>query len=184
MKSYWIFVLAMVAAKPVFGGEAGCVTVQMQGSIEVPFRTLQEAQLLNMELYKEIGVAVKWEEAGRRRKNAECVPILMEFHSKPAREELPGALAFAMPYEVRERRIRIFVERVLGTQRTGTQAAMQLGYVMAHEIGHILEGVSRHSVEGVMKEQVLGVRVFTTRLRFAPVDVGLIHAGLKKMREQ
>lgn len=181
MKTNWIVVIAAMAGMPCLAGSAGCVTVRMQGSIEVPFRTLQAAQLWNTQLFQEIGVALKWAEATRNRSTETCASITLEFASNTPASMLPGALAFATPYQLHGTRIRIFVDRVLAGQRTGNLAELQLGYVMAHEIGHILEGVSRHSETGVMKACVPGVKLITTNLTFAREDVPLIHNGLSKL---
>ena len=181
MKSNWIVVIVAMTAMPCLVGSAGCVTVRMQGSIEVPFRTLQAAQLWNTQLFHEIGVALKWAEASKKSSPGTCAPITLEFSSNTPASMLPGALAFATPYQLHGTRIRIFVDRVLAGQRTGNMAELQLGYVMAHEIGHILQGVSRHSETGVMKACVPGVKLITTKLAFAREDIGLIHAGLSKL---
>jgi len=52
---------------------------------------------------------------------------------------------------------------------------------MAHEIAHVMEGTCRHSDEGIMKARwnYADYREMGSRhLRFASVDVELIHQGL------
>jgi hypothetical protein len=57
-----------------------------------------------------------------------------------------------------------------------------LAHVMTHEITHVLEGINRHSETGMMKGQwtETDYRAMAAGLRFAPVDVALIHDGLAK----
>ena len=90
---------------------------------------------------------------------------------------LPGALAYALPFEGVH--ICVFYDRI---QASGPAVeSVLLGHVLAHEIGHILEGVPNHEQSGLMKAQ------WTTeeqrsmkyaRMMFTSADVNLIHQGL------
>jgi hypothetical protein len=179
VKSSFILAMAVMAAAPAVGAEP-CVAVRLLASAEVPFRTMQAAQLLSTQLYGEIGVLLKWEDARGRRKHTHCAEVEVEFDSQTAPGTLPGALAYTTPYQEKDVRIHLFLDRVLRGQRTGALAEANLGYVLAHEIGHMLEGVSRHSEAGVMQSHTPGAHLLRNRMTFAKADVTLIHAGLAK----
>jgi predicted Zn-dependent protease len=63
-------------------------------------------------------------------------------------QRLPGALAFALPYEGVH--IQVFYNRVQAATEPELTPTV-LAHVLAHEITHILQGTSRHSESGVMK---------------------------------
>lgn len=181
MKSTWILAILMLTALPGVGAEKECVVVRLRGSIEVPHKTLMAAELLNVELFNAIGVAMQWKDAGRPSADPKCAEIVLEFTSSSPEHSRPGALAYASPYQSSGTRIRVFTDRLLRGQRTGTQAEALLGYVMAHEIGHILQGVSRHSEDGVMKAHTPTASTLTAKLHFSHQDVSLIHDGLARL---
>ena len=90
---------------------------------------------------------------------------------------LPGALAYALPYEGVH--IRVFYDRV--ERVVPGLTAVVLAHVLVHETTHILEGIYRHSDSGVMKaawtkQDHLQMQV--EALSFAPEDVKLIRLGL------
>lgn len=93
---------------------------------------------------------------------------------------LPGALAYARPYEGSE--MRIFVDRVAAAcDYPPKLCGRVLGHVMAHEIAHMIQGVGRHSSEGVMKPKWSPSDFAAMRvklLQFVPLDVMLIHTGV------
>lgn len=178
-------ILAMVTISAVQALAADpCVVARLQNSIAVPHRTLQVAQFLTMDLYQDIGVALKWEDGRARRSRANCVEILVQFESHVEPTVMAGALAYATPYQVNDVRIHVFIDRVLRGQQTGALAEANLGYVLAHEIGHALEGVSRHSGSGVMQSHTPRPDLLRNRMMFAREDVTLIHDGLLKRLEQ
>lgn len=89
----------------------------------------------------------------------------------------PGALAYAFPYEGIH--IRVLFDRV---QKLGDNREV-LAHVIVHEVTHILQGEPRHSEEGVMKAlwSTEDLREMAFRpMKFAPEDVQLIDAGLKR----
>jgi hypothetical protein len=90
---------------------------------------------------------------------------------------LPGALAYARPYEGTY--IEIFYDRIRDMAKL-EQRPHLLAYVLAHEITHILQGVARHSDTGIMKARWNDVDLEEIRrgeLAFAPEDIPLIEAG-------
>ena len=115
-----------------------------------------------------------------------CAPArLAEMHFRSAcpitlrRDQRPGALAFALPYE--HSHIVLFYDRI---QKSDPDLAKQLlAYVLVHEVTHMLEGITRHSKTGIMKAQwdrEDHFEIALGRLQFAPEDVDLIYQGLDK----
>ena len=88
----------------------------------------------------------------------------------------PDALAYALPYEGVH--IQVFWDRV----NIYDAPSELLAHVLVHEITHILEGIPRHSENGVMKACWSNQDFKAMRrmpMRFAPVDIKLIHLGLE-----
>jgi len=89
---------------------------------------------------------------------------------------LPGALAFAMPFEGTH--IRVFYERV---RSEIAHRPVLLAHVLVHEIAHILQGTDQHAESGIMKAVWTHedhLQMSAGGLRFTPEDVELIHRGL------
>lgn len=181
MKLTWILSL-MIAAMPAVAAETKCVVVLMQGSVVVPQRTLMGAEVLNTEIFKAIGISMKWKEVRNRKTDSTCANIRVEFLANAPQTLLPGALAYATPYQrTGGTRVVIFIDRVLRGQRIGAKAEADLAFVVAHEVGHILQGVSRHSGTGIMKSHYTAPNGLATELRFSRDDAFLIHAGLRRL---
>jgi hypothetical protein len=90
---------------------------------------------------------------------------------------MPGALAYALPYEGTH--ITVFYDRIA----KGAYPSTVLAHVMVHEITHLLQGIGRHSETGVMKARwtvrdMIGMGM--TPLPFTREDVDLIYLGLGK----
>ena len=110
-----------------------------------PVAAANPARAVTSEIFARIGVRVDW----RRADNCPADGIAIQFRMATDYALLPGALAYALPFEGVH--ICIFWDRV---HSFGT--AMEVGmlsHVLAHEIGHILEGFPRHAEEGVMKAE-------------------------------
>jgi len=104
--------------------------------------------------------------------------LLISISNSTPADLLPGALAYALPYEGTH--IVVFYDRVQKMVEPGT-APYLLGHVLAHEITHILQGVVQHSSEGIMKARWTPQdRSSLARkpLHFTEFDVVLIHNGL------
>lgn len=136
--------------------------------------TALRAQTVASKIFAGIGVKIEW-----HRQNAcpaDALPVSIS-NSTPA-GLLPGALAYALPYEGTH--IVVFYDRVQKTVEPGT-APYLLGHVLAHEITHILQGVNRHSASGVMKAHWEGddfLKMKWRPLSFTEEDVTLIHLSL------
>jgi hypothetical protein len=99
-------------------------------------------------------------------------------HQTPA-DRLPGALAYALPYEGVH--IEVFYDRIEHGYGPDMRSAL-LAHVLVHEITHILEGVSQHSDRGIMKARWDADdrgEMLRIPLPFAPQDIVMIHEGLK-----
>ena len=137
----------------------------------------ETAQPLATKIFAEIGIRIDW-----RRDAQACAgkddAIVISLSSETPATRLPGAWAYALPYEGTH--IVVFYDRVQKTVRNDG-AHYLLSYVLVHEIAHILEGVGAHSETGIMKAPWDSVDYFEMargRMRFASWDIGLIHQGL------
>jgi hypothetical protein len=102
---------------------------------------------------------------------------LITFSDDEPTSLLPGALAYAKPFEGTH--IVVFYDRV--KNRPGSASCL-LGHVIAHEVAHILQGLTRHSESGIMKAQWDGAdykQMTWKPLQFTDEDVMLIYSGLK-----
>jgi hypothetical protein len=128
-------------------------------------------------MYSAIGVMLDWQSTSRACQAAGVIHIELT-DSTPA-NLMPGALAYALPYEGIH--IRVFYDRL---QHTVPESALPflLAHVLVHEIGHILQGVARHSPTGVMKAHwtPADYRVMEmSHLPFTDDDLTYIQDGLQ-----
>ena len=91
---------------------------------------------------------------------------------------MPGALAYALPYEGAH--VQLFYDRIT---EAGDSALLSrlLAHVLVHEITHILQRSSRHSTHGIMKarwDREDYVQMKLMPLPFADEDIDLIRKGL------
>ncbi len=103
--------------------------------------------------------------------------IVMTFSLKTPGDLLPGALAYALPFEGSH--VEIFHGRIL--KANDANPAPILAHVLVHEITHILQGTNRHSATGVMKaswDNTDYARMRTFPLPLEPTDMFLIQRGL------
>jgi hypothetical protein len=171
-------ILAMTAAlETVARGDE--VTVYVQGIAAVPATTLWRAQSLANEIFGAVGVKIDWRRgepssSQSRRDRA----IVVEMTTETPRLRLPGALAFALPYEGVH--INVFYDRVQAL--TGPELTPNvLAHVLVHEITHILQGTCRHSDTGIMNARWTRtdyMEMGQKPLSFAEEDVRLIKTGL------
>ena len=136
---------------------------------------IRAAQGLASKLFTSIHVKVDWREL--RSCMAGGGSLQISFSHKTPPDQLPGSLAYALPYEGTH--IVVFYDRV---SQTGSNLVTRLmAYVMVHEITHILEGITRHSKRGIMKahwDREDHFQIALGNLAFAPEDVDLIYRGL------
>jgi len=149
------------------------VKVYVQDNAGVPFIILTDARREAGQIFHSIGVQLVWKQGTPSASETDA--IIIDLAAKTPDTQVPGALAYALPFEGVH--IRIFWDRI--ARDPASQAV--LAHVMVHEITHILQGVARHSEEGIMKahwtiEDRLTMR--RTPLSFTPKDVELIFVGL------
>ncbi len=140
------------------------------------------ATAMASQMYSAVGVTLDWQSGSRACKAAGAIHIELTDHTPD--KLMPGALAYALPYEGIH--IRVFLDRV--EQTVGPRALPYLlAHVLVHEIGHILQGINRHSETGVMKAHWVPDdygRMQMGYLPFTREDVTLIHAGLDRRAAQ
>jgi hypothetical protein len=172
--------MAAVAAADASAGEA--TPVAEQNVIVCVSSTGSDFVLLRAKsiaggMFAAVGVKVAWRHANS------CPPIAIRisFSDRTNVKFLPGALAYARPYEGIH--IVVFYDRVQSIMPGRDWVPYVLAHVMVHEITHVLQGVSRHSESGVMKA-VWDLTDFTGMtfkpLPFTQTDVELIHNGLDR----
>jgi hypothetical protein len=133
--------------------------------------TKPKAQLLAARIFASAGVTIDWH-------NPDSCPmegIRISFSTSTSQDLLPGALAYARPFEGFH--IKVFYDRV----RRDNEPDRLLAHVLVHEITHILQRTNRHSESGIMKERWTSKDIMTMRssaLLFTPLDLKLIQDGL------
>jgi hypothetical protein len=139
-------------------------------------RLENRAKAVSSRIFAGIGVNIQW----RHLSHCSTQGILITFSSETPASLMPGALAYALPYEGTH--IVVFYDRV---KNKPGNVSILLGHVIAHEVTHILQGVARHSESGVMKANWTGAdyqQMIREPLQFAHQDVSLIDGGLKARR--
>ena len=149
----------------------GHVAVYLRDNPSVPDPLKARAKAMASEMFAGIGVRVEWR-SGRPADGA----IAIELATATPPTFVPGALAYALPYEGVH--IQVFYDRI---NRAPAPAEL-LAHVMVHEITHILQGIARHSDSGVMKANWISEdfsRMRFKALPFTEEDVVLTHRGLE-----
>jgi hypothetical protein len=131
------------------------------------------ARILATKMFADIGIILDW----RSPRACSAEAILISFTGNTPKNLLPGALAYALPYEGVH--IRVFYDRIRRFPRE--LVPLLLAHVLVHEITHILQGISNHSASGVMKacwkSDDFSAMMFKP-LRFEDQDIDLIRRGL------
>jgi hypothetical protein len=173
----WVTITAITAATTLAGEMASArehkVTICMDPSPDG--MEIRSAQRLASKVFARIHVGVDWRELGACPVGGNAVQVGLSYRTPE--HHLPGALAYALPYEGRH--IVVFYDRL--RESDPNQVTYSLAYVLVHEVTHILEGITRHSKRGIMKAQWDGddrFEIAIGRLEFAPEDVDLIHRGM------
>jgi hypothetical protein len=152
------------------------IVVCIQGGAGLPLNLVPLAQKFSSRMFAQIGVPLDWR-YGLRACPGEAIVISLSLNTPESL--LPGALAYARPYE--HSHIVIFCDRVGHTVPAGTVPAL-LAHVMAHEITHMLQNTDRHSDKGVMKRRWSAPdyeQMADGPLSFTEDDVHLIRRGLQ-----
>ena len=158
------------------GGREVAVYVANHAAIapQLMYRATAEASAI----FAGIGVRVAWK-AGKPREQRNCGIIVLTVEEFAPRDLDPGVRAFT---ELNDGSITVFYDRIRPMLTNWPSlVSTLLAQVFAHEIGHSLQGLSRHSESGIMKAHwtVADYRAMQDgRLRFTPLDAGLIRAGV------
>ena len=150
------------------------VTVYVRDNASVPPDQLGRAQNLAKEMFAAIGVRIEWR-LGQPSISSPGGSIAIELVDNTPARLMPGALAYAKPYEGTH--IQIFYDRI----KRGPYQTERLAHVLVHEITHILQGIVRHSDSGVMKAKWTWEderQMLDHPLSFTEADINLIHHGL------
>jgi hypothetical protein len=175
MKRTVIALAALAVAVSAQGnsGNERQVTVYLRNGTAVPFVLRAEAKALASQMFAGIGVTLNWHEV--RPPALETGVIVIELVERTPAGLLPGAWAYALPYEGDH--IQIFWDR-MQLERSPREL---LAHVMVYEITHILRGINRHSGEGIMNARwTKQERSALERrpLQFTRDDVVLIYMGM------
>ena len=150
------------------------VTVYLTGSEWIHPEVRVPAKALAGLMFAKIGICLDWGK-GEPAGGSSQPPIFIDLVRETPESRMPGALAYALPYEGAH--ITVFFDRIEKWDYPGTM----LAHVMVHEITHLLQGIGRHSDAGVMKARWLGADYHGMRiapLPFIQEDVDLIYSGL------
>ena len=136
------------------------------------------AEVLAARMFAKIGVQIEWRPANS------CAGIdnalAVTFSDDTPAKQLPGALAYALPYEGTH--VVVFNDRIKGQVKDAVVPIL-LAHVLVHEITHILQRFSRHSASGVMKARFSAAdhdEMKRKGLGFTKEDIDLIHSGLDR----
>jgi hypothetical protein len=177
MKIRAITAVAMMFGSVVWGKTNDSVPVCIERGAYS--REIDPATMMASRMFGAIGVKIEWHDDRRFCATPGAQTIAISFSHQTPADRLPGALAYALPYEGVH--IEVFYDRIEQGYPPDIRPAL-LAHVLVHEITHILEGVSQHSDRGIMKAHWdAGDRAGMLRipLSFAPQDVVMIHEGLK-----
>jgi hypothetical protein len=167
--------MAWIAGTAAHAGEPQTkLTVYVRDKASVNPWVCVMAEELAGEMFTEIGISVEWGK-GKPAGHTSQPPIFIELVTGTPAKLMPGALAYAMPYDGAP--IRVFYDRIDHLPNRGRV----LAHVMVHEITHVLQRICRHSGAGIMKAQwtFWDFREMAFKpLPFNTEDVELIHLGL------
>jgi hypothetical protein len=173
--------MALVATAAVMGtlGWARSADVTSERTVTVCFEKAsaevsENAEMIASRMFQNIGVKLEWRD--RRICQADNV-IVISLSTHTPHNLLPGALAYALPYEGVH--IEVFYDRM--AQANADVLPHILAHVLVHEITHILQGVNQHSERGIMKarwEKDDYSHMDTKPLAFTAADIDLIYKGL------
>jgi hypothetical protein len=187
MKTAWLLGMAMLATQTAHGQECVIVVYANQDAGWQWTSLVWQARGKTTWMFARIGVQMRWRTGQPRAvpPNRGCeAPIAIQFEADVPARFLPGALAYALPYDQSGTRIRVFLNRI-ATGLDRTSARSLLANVLSHEITHVIQGTSRHSDTGVMKahfEKDDFQQMKFEPLPFASEDIELIHLGLARWR--
>ena len=139
------------------------VSVAICDAQNMPPGIVASAQEIAGDVYRAIGVALEWSDAGCAA-DERSLTVNMIARSASALDVSDVTLGFAEPGTSVA---TILYDRVLSYARHyHVKREVLLGYVMAHELGHLLLPRNSHSTEGVMRPVINLEQAAAKRLRF------------------
>jgi hypothetical protein len=182
MRTTWI-AAGLMAAGVVHAevAENPKVTVCVAASSNSGDFVVARAKQMAGKMFADVGVSIVW----RRDDGCPTDALRISFSENTPVTLLPGAAAYALPYEGTH--IVVFYDRVRQTVAGGRRVPFLLAHVLVHEITHILQGVNQHSESGVMKahwDESDYQQMAYKPLGFTPEDVRLIHLSLERRHSQ
>jgi len=138
---------------------------------DVPADIVASAERVAGDVYRAIGVAIEWSDAGcTEGERSLTVNMIPRQASLVHVSEV--TLGFAEPGTSVA---TILYDRVVAyARRYRVKRDVLLGYVMAHELGHLLLPPNSHSAEGVMRSEINMEEAAAKRLRFTKEQGRLI----------
>jgi len=163
--------------------------IYIADSHDVPWEALNSARATVANIFRDIGVSVRWARFPNPHAQESCASVEVLFDSRSSSTFRPGAMGYAFVCGKQRAQVHIFTDRILHSSLSPSQSTWQgilLGHVVAHEIAHVLEGVVRHSQQGLMKQnwtfqEMLGMAA--KNLGLTSDDANLIHLGISRRRE-
>jgi hypothetical protein len=169
---------ATIAVAAMFAGAAWTATKLDSQTVLVciddrGYTSVADAAPRASVLFRSAGVKLQWHSdvnfcQGKRD------AIVVSLSTNTPKTFLPGALAYALPYEGVH--IEVFYDRI--ALADPDLVPFLMAHVMVHEITHILQGTDQHSTRGVMKAHWNSydyILMKTGRLTFTEPDVEMIH---------
>ena len=175
MRIVTMALMAWMAGTAGHAGEPGQeVTVFLRERAYVHPEVRIPAKALAGRMFAKIGISLDWGKGKPAGESSQPL-IFIDLVTDTPEDRMPGALAYALPYEGAH--ITVFFDRI----EKGAYPSTVLAHVMVHEITHLLQGICRHSETGVMKARWTGMDfggMRMTPLPFTREDVDLIYLGL------
>lgn len=156
------------------------ISIYVNNRSSAPESITNNSQKIAGEMFKVIGVHVKWQIGTPSASTMESTrPVVLTITDHTPNDFRPRELAFALPFEGVH--IRILYDRLTENASLRDMPSILLAHVMAHEISHTLQRTDRHSTTGLMKarwkhKDYLDMQ--SGALNFDPIDVQRIHGGL------
>ena len=178
MKAIWIAGLLSFALWAEGTEDSRVLVCLSAGSVSANMALIR-AKAIAVKMFAGIGVTLGW----RGSTGCPADAIRITFSEKTPREQLPGAFAYALPYEGSH--IVVFYDRVSNEIAEPRRLPSLLAYVLVHEITHMLVGANHHSAAGIMKphwDERDYEEMVSDPLKFTSQDVTLIHDGLTRRR--
>ena len=173
----WAALLALTCQAALASDIKTTLTVYMINESIAPPVLSNMAKAMAGKILSAAGISIDWR-AGQPKGPLGADMVIIEVAERTPKELLPGALAFATPYD--RTHITVFYDRVELAVHANTVPAL-LAHVLAHEIAHVLQSIKRHSEEGIMKARWDAhdyQRMQSKPMAFTQKDIDLIRAGL------